>query len=256
MSELGVDSPTLAQGSANGSLGVTGNVAFANPGAAPTEGAIETLPDDYITGNRPPPPAPAQSPAASNSDPGGYAVPLPWLEQQIVLHPNRTAAVITAAALAAALGGWVAAGGLGSSAAGGAGGGILVRTAIVAGAAGTGAGPQRTEEAFEEAGTYVYQLVDEGGEAVYYGISNDPARRLAEHALEATKPFNGMQVISQGQPLAQAQALETSLIQQASAEGRLIYNVAPQSISPMLPIQTPSTIVPSVTLLNPALYPR
>jgi RHS repeat-associated protein len=107
-----------------------------------------------------------------------------------------------------------------------------------------------------EGSTYVYQLVDEGGDAVYYGISNDPARRLAEHALEATKPFSGMQVISEGQPLAQAQALETSLIQQAHAEGRLIYNVAPQSISPLIPVQVPSTVVPSQTLLNPALYPH
>lgn len=65
-----------------------------------------------------------------------------------------------------------------------------------------------------------------------------------------------MQVISEGQPLAQAQALETSLIQQASAEGRMLYNVAEESISPLAPVQIPSTIVPGQTLLNPAIYPH
>ncbi len=105
-------------------------------------------------------------------------------------------------------------------------------------------------------GSYVYQLVDEAGDAVYYGISNEPARRLAEHALDGVIPFNGMQVISEAEPLAQAQALETSLIQQANAEGRTIYNVVPQSISPLAPVQVPQTVVPSQTLLNPKLYPH
>jgi predicted GIY-YIG superfamily endonuclease len=102
--------------------------------------------------------------------------------------------------------------------------------------------------------TYVYRLVDDAGEAVYYGITNDPARRLAEHAAEQAFPFNGMQVISEAQPLAQARALESSLIQQAVAEGRTIYNVATNSISPLIPVLVPPTVVPGQTLLNPWLY--
>jgi hypothetical protein len=109
-------------------------------------------------------------------------------------------------------------------------------------------------EGVETASTYVYRLVDESGDAVYYGMSNDPARRLAEHAAEGAFPFNGMQVISDAQPLAQARALESSLIQQAVSEGRTIYNVAPNSISPLIPVQVPSTVPPLQTLLNPKLY--
>jgi hypothetical protein len=87
----------------------------------------------------------------------------------------------------------------------------------------------RTTMTAEAADTFVYRLVDESGDAVYYGISNDPARGLAEHAADGAIPFNGMQVISAGQPLAQARALESSLIQQAVSEGRTIYNVARNS---------------------------
>lgn len=81
------------------------------------------------------------------------------------------------------------------------------------------------ERGAESSSSYVYQLVNEAGEPVYYGISNNPLVRLGQHARTPPGPFSGMQVISKGLPLAQAQALETSLIQQANAEGRLIYNV-------------------------------
>jgi predicted GIY-YIG superfamily endonuclease len=104
--------------------------------------------------------------------------------------------------------------------------------------------------------SYVYQLVDDAGDAVYYGISNAPARRLAQHALEAKVPFRGMQVISEAEPLAQARALETSLIQQAISEGRTIYNIAPHSISPVTPVQVPRIVMPQQTFLNPTLYPH
>jgi hypothetical protein len=105
------------------------------------------------------------------------------------------------------------------------------------------------------ASSYVYQLVDDSGEAVYYGITNNPVVRLGQHARRARGPFRGMQVISEPLPLPQAQALETSLIQHAQAEGRLIYNSAGSSISPTAPVATPQTIWPNQTLLNPKLYP-
>ena len=104
--------------------------------------------------------------------------------------------------------------------------------------------------------SYVYQLVDDAGEPVYYGLSNSPTRRLGEHALEPPGPFRGMQVISEALPLPQAQALETSLIQQANAEGRVIYNSAERSIARDAPVEVPSTVLPNVTLLNPQIYRR
>lgn len=42
----------------------------------------------------------------------------------------------------------------------------------------------------------------------------------------------------------QARALETSLLQQARAEGRSLYNVLESSISPAAPVATPSIIQP------------
>jgi hypothetical protein len=65
-----------------------------------------------------------------------------------------------------------------------------------------------------------------------------------------------MQIISEPLPLAQAEALETSLIQQAIAEGRTIYNVKPMSISPLTPVQVPPTISPSQSILNYKIYPH
>ncbi|NUQ78995.1 MAG: hypothetical protein HUU21_36190 [Polyangiaceae bacterium] len=105
------------------------------------------------------------------------------------------------------------------------------------------------------ASSYVYQLVDDAGEAVYYGMTNNPMVRLAQHARRTLGPFRGMQVISKPLSLPQAQALETSLIQQAQAEGRFLYNTAGSSISSTAPVVTPPTILPNQTLLNPKLYP-
>ena len=45
-------------------------------------------------------------------------------------------------------------------------------------------------------GRDVYQLVDESGDAGYYGITKNPARRIAQHAKTLEGPFNGMQVVS------------------------------------------------------------
>jgi RHS repeat-associated protein len=104
--------------------------------------------------------------------------------------------------------------------------------------------------------TYVYQLVDDLGEPVYYGISKNPMIRLGQHARRPEGPFRGMQIISDALALPQARSLETSLIQQARAEGRLIYNAAGSSISHAAPIATPPTILPIETILNPRLYPR
>jgi len=104
--------------------------------------------------------------------------------------------------------------------------------------------------------SYVYQLVDDAGEPVYYGISNNPVTRLGRHALEPPGPFRGMQVISGALPRPQALSLETSLIRQAQAEGRMIYNIAESSISPSAPIAVPPTTPPTHTMLNPVLYPR
>ncbi len=55
--------------------------------------------------------------------------------------------------------------------------------------------------------------------------------------------------------MAQAEALETSLVQQAHADGRFIYNIADSSVSkdaPDLAIPVARTLLQ--TLLNPKLY--
>lgn len=83
-----------------------------------------------------------------------------------------------------------------------------------------------------------------------------PLRRLEEHVRTPPGPWRGMQVISEALPLAQAEALETSLIQQAIAEGRIIYNVKPLSISPLAPVRIPSTIAPQQSFLNYRIYPH
>ncbi|KYF72213.1 hypothetical protein BE15_44935 [Sorangium cellulosum] len=106
------------------------------------------------------------------------------------------------------------------------------------------------------ASSFVYQLVDDLGQPVYYGISKHPVSRLGQHARKPEGPFRGMQVISEPLPLPQARALETSLIQQAHAEGRLIYNTAGSSISSTAPIATPTMVQATETMLSPRLYPR
>jgi hypothetical protein len=64
-------------------------------------------------------------------------------------------------------------------------------------------------------------------------------------------------VISEALPLPQAQALETSLIQGAAAEGRFLYNVAQSSVPRAAPLlEVPRTIAPLKSLLNPKLYRR
>jgi hypothetical protein len=122
-----------------------------------------------------------------------------------------------------------------------------------AGANSGAAGPARGGAS---SSSYVYQLVDDAGEPVYYGVSKHPEIRLGQHARRPEGPFRGMQIISEPLPLPQANALETSLIQQAHAEGSMIYNTASSSISPTAPIATPRTVTPTETMLNPRLYPR
>lgn len=106
-----------------------------------------------------------------------------------------------------------------------------------------------------KSGTRVYALVDEAGDAVYYGKTNDVMKRLGEHANHPQGPWNGMQVISPELSGHQALALETSLIQRSLADGKFIYNEAPRSISPQWPIQAPMPTDPQMTILNPKLYP-
>lgn len=63
-----------------------------------------------------------------------------------------------------------------------------------------------------------------------------------------------MQVISEEVSLPQALALETSLIQDALAQGRKIYNTVLQTVSPSIPIEVPKTLTPNIAHLNPAIY--
>jgi hypothetical protein len=65
-----------------------------------------------------------------------------------------------------------------------------------------------------------------------------------------------MQVISDAVPRPQALSLETSLIQEARAAGRPLYNIVETTISPPSAIAVPPTVVPTQSMLNPALYPR
>ncbi len=105
--------------------------------------------------------------------------------------------------------------------------------------------------------TFVYQLVDDVGEAVYYGVTDNPGVRLGGHVEEFGNGFRGMQVISRGVPEAQGRALETSLIEGAKAAGRPIWNIAETSNfkgAAASGIEIPSTIGPSQTMLNPAIY--
>lgn len=89
-----------------------------------------------------------------------------------------------------------------------------------------------------------------------YGLSNNPLRRLGEHAVDPPGPFRGMQVLSDLLPDAQARSLETSLIRQAMSEGRMIYNSAPGSLSMSIPVEIARTVSPSFSLLNPQVYSR
>jgi hypothetical protein len=99
--------------------------------------------------------------------------------------------------------------------------------------------------------------VDQAGDPVYYGITNNPTIRVGQHARFPPGPFQGMQVISEPLPLPQAQALETSLIQQALSEGRTIYNIADSSLPQIAPgIAVPQMTRPMETLLNPRQYGR
>jgi hypothetical protein len=52
----------------------------------------------------------------------------------------------------------------------------------------------------------------------------------------------------------QARALETSLIQQALGEGRVIYNIAERSIAAGVPVAEGLFQVPTASLLNPGVY--
>jgi hypothetical protein len=92
--------------------------------------------------------------------------------------------------------------------------------------------------------TYVYQLVDDLGDVVYYGISDDPVVRLRRHAATPPGPFRGMQVISSALSRPQALALETSLIQAAIAQQRFIYNIVTQTVSTFVSVEVPSMIRP------------
>jgi RHS repeat-associated protein len=101
--------------------------------------------------------------------------------------------------------------------------------------------------------TYVYQLIDEAGEPVYYGISKDYRllTRLGEHAESFGGNFRGMQVISDPLYQQEAKLLETQLIQ----ENNPILNIANSSIQPPVsPLYVPPQVPPNSTLLNPALY--
>jgi predicted GIY-YIG superfamily endonuclease len=103
--------------------------------------------------------------------------------------------------------------------------------------------------------TYVYRLVDELGDAVYHGVTDDPVRRLGEHARNPSGPFQGMQVLAQNLGLSEAKLLETSLNQQAKAEGRTLWNAAEVSLKQLVdPTAIPKTEQPMRTLLNPKIY--
>ncbi len=103
--------------------------------------------------------------------------------------------------------------------------------------------------------TYVYRLVDELGDAVYHGITDDPVRRLGEHARNPSGPFQGMQILAERLGLSEAKLLETSLNQQAKAEGRTLWNAAEVSLKQLVdPTAIPKTQEPMRTLLNPKIY--
>jgi RHS repeat-associated protein len=59
---------------------------------------------------------------------------------------------------------------------------------------------------------HVYQLVDEEGNVVYYGISNDPERRYREHAADPDKDFARMEVLTDALSHNDARNLESALI--------------------------------------------
>lgn len=106
--------------------------------------------------------------------------------------------------------------------------------------------------------TVVYQLVDEAGEAVYYGVSKQYRlfTRLGEHAKKFGGNFRAMQVISG--PLLQQEALllESELI---STNGPILNTFESSITSPMdlsMDLFVPKTVPPTKSMLNPALYRR
>ncbi|MCC7537181.1 MAG: hypothetical protein IT379_13245 [Deltaproteobacteria bacterium] len=104
-------------------------------------------------------------------------------------------------------------------------------------------------------GAVAYQLVNASGEAVYYGSTTNLQARLASHAQRPPTPWVAMQVISSEVGVHQAFALETSLIQQAWAEGRPIANRS-LPLSTGWPVAVPTTITPTASLLNSQMYQR
>ena len=108
--------------------------------------------------------------------------------------------------------------------------------------------------------TLVYQLVDDSGQAMYYGVSKDYRllKRLSEHAGTKSQlgfggSFRGLEVISD--PLSQTEAhnLERWLIRNNPG----VVNLAKDPLRiPVGPLFVPSPIRPSMTILNPTLYPR
>ena len=103
-----------------------------------------------------------------------------------------------------------------------------------------------------------YQLVDEAGDAVYYGKTrvSELGNTIRRHSVDPPGPWNGLQVISEQVAEHQAFALETSLIESAIAQGRTIYNVAKRSISAANTqgIAVPRVVQPKQSFLNRALY--
>ena len=101
--------------------------------------------------------------------------------------------------------------------------------------------------------TFVYRLVDQTGEAAYYGISKDYRllTRLDEHATQFGMNFHAMQVISEPLYEQEAKMLETWLIQR----DKPLLNWMESSIRP--PVQglyLPQETKPIVSALNPAMY--
>jgi hypothetical protein len=71
---------------------------------------------------------------------------------------------------------------------------------------------------------YAYKLIDEFGDVVKYGITSNPANRVAKYARELKDSFVGMEIISK--PLARYHALEleTRLVNKALDAGLPILN--------------------------------
>jgi hypothetical protein len=139
---------------------------------------------------------------------------------------------------------------------------LSVADAVSAVDSGGGAKPAAAA-ARAEAGagnSIVYQLVDQSGDAVYFGKTrlSELADTLRRHA--RTQPegsWRGLQVISEELTEHQALALETSLIQDSLAQGKFLLNQATRSIAETWTgvIEVPPTRFPTKTHLNPSLPP-